>query len=100
MNISLPDALKAYVDEQVAGRDFGTNSEYVREFIEGVAKAPCPPGERSGREGRRVKIGAFARIRIDNACAACSSMVSAPDPRLRPTRPISMLCVAGLAKSD
>lgn len=33
MNISLPDALKAYVDEQVSGRGFGTSSEYVRELI-------------------------------------------------------------------
>jgi len=33
MNISLPDSLKAFVDEQVAGRDFGTSSEYVRELI-------------------------------------------------------------------
>ena len=33
MNISLPDSLKAYVDEQVAGRGFGTSSEFVRELI-------------------------------------------------------------------
>jgi antitoxin ParD1/3/4 len=33
MNISLPDSLKAYVDEQVAGRGFGTSSEYMRELI-------------------------------------------------------------------
>ncbi len=33
MNISLPDALKTYVDEQVAGRGHGTSSEYVRELI-------------------------------------------------------------------
>jgi antitoxin ParD1/3/4 len=33
MNISLPDALKAFVDEQVAGRGYGTSSEYVRELI-------------------------------------------------------------------
>jgi antitoxin ParD1/3/4 len=33
MNISLPDSLKTYVDEQVAGRGFGTSSEYVRELI-------------------------------------------------------------------
>jgi len=33
MNISLPDSLKAFVDEQVAGRGFGTSSEYVRELI-------------------------------------------------------------------
>ena len=33
MNISLPEALKAFVDEQVAGRGYGTSSEYVRELI-------------------------------------------------------------------
>lgn len=33
MNISLPDALKSFVDEQVSGRGFGTSSEYVRELI-------------------------------------------------------------------
>lgn len=33
MNISLPDMLKDYVDEQVASRGFGTSSEYVRELI-------------------------------------------------------------------
>ena len=33
MNISLPDALKSFVDEQVTCRGFGTSSEYVRELI-------------------------------------------------------------------
>jgi antitoxin ParD1/3/4 len=33
MNISLPDALKTFVDEQVAGRGCGTSSEYVRDLI-------------------------------------------------------------------
>jgi len=33
MNISLPDALKAFVDEQVNMRGYGTSSEYVRELI-------------------------------------------------------------------
>lgn len=33
MNISLPDALKAFIDEQVAGRGYGTSSEYIRELI-------------------------------------------------------------------
>ncbi len=33
MNISLPDALKSFVDEQVNSRGFGTSSEYVRELI-------------------------------------------------------------------
>lgn len=33
MNISLPDNLKAFVDEQVDQRGYGTSSEYVRELI-------------------------------------------------------------------
>ena len=33
MNISLPESMKEFVDEQVAGRGFGTSSEYVRELI-------------------------------------------------------------------
>ncbi len=33
MNISLPESLKSFVDEQVASRGYGTSSEYVRELI-------------------------------------------------------------------
>jgi antitoxin ParD1/3/4 len=33
MNISLPDSLKTFVDEQVSQRGYGTSSEYVRELI-------------------------------------------------------------------
>jgi antitoxin ParD1/3/4 len=33
MNISLPDSLKAFVDEQVSNRGYGTSSEYLRELI-------------------------------------------------------------------
>ena len=33
MNISLPEALKTFVDEQVKQRGYGTSSEYVRELI-------------------------------------------------------------------
>jgi antitoxin ParD1/3/4 len=33
MNISLPDALKAFVEEQVATGAYSTSSEYVRELI-------------------------------------------------------------------
>lgn len=35
MNISLPRALKSFVEEQVASRGYGTTSEYVRELIRG-----------------------------------------------------------------
>jgi antitoxin ParD1/3/4 len=33
MNVSLPDSLKSFVDEQVARRGYATGSEYVRELI-------------------------------------------------------------------
>lgn len=33
MNVSLPDALKDFVDKQVRQRGYGTSSEYVRELI-------------------------------------------------------------------
>jgi len=33
MNISLPEALKSFVDEQVGGGGYGTSSEYIRELI-------------------------------------------------------------------
>ena len=33
MNISLPEALKSFVDDQVSARGYGTLSEHVRELI-------------------------------------------------------------------
>lgn len=33
MNISLPESLKEFVDQQVSSRGYGTSSEYVRELI-------------------------------------------------------------------
>ena len=33
MNISLPETLKSFVDDQVSGRGYGNSSEYVRELI-------------------------------------------------------------------
>lgn len=33
LNISLPEALKAYIEGQVASGDWGTPSEYIRELI-------------------------------------------------------------------
>lgn len=33
MNISLPDAMKAFVEEQVQSGGFGTVSEYVRDLV-------------------------------------------------------------------
>jgi len=59
MNVSLPDSLKAYVDEQVAHRGYGTSSEYVRDLIrkdqdrqrlrglllDGASSAPAAPAD-------------------------------------------------------
>lgn len=33
MNVSLPDELRAFVDEQVTDGRYGSTSEYVRELI-------------------------------------------------------------------
>lgn len=33
MNVSLPDELRSYVDEQVDGGGYGSTSEYVRDLI-------------------------------------------------------------------
>ncbi|MFL5238310.1 MAG: type II toxin-antitoxin system ParD family antitoxin [Rhizomicrobium sp.] len=57
MNISLPDSLKNFVDQQVNERGYGTSSEYVRELVRkdqdrqrlrglllaGAASAPTKP---------------------------------------------------------
>ena len=70
MNISLPDTLKTYVDEQVTQRGYGTSSEYVRELIrkdqerqhlrrlllEGAASEPAGPADASYFEGLRRRI--------------------------------------------
>ena len=70
MNISLPDALKAFVDDQVDGRGYGASSEYIRELIrkdqdrqrlrglllEGAATAPTAPADKAYFEGLRDRV--------------------------------------------
>ena len=70
MNISLPDGLKSFVDEQVAARGYGTSSEYVRELIrkdqdrqrlrglllEGAASAPTAPAGKPFFERLRQRV--------------------------------------------
>ena len=74
MNISLPDSLKDFVDEQVSQRGYGTSSEYVRELIRrdqdrqrlralllaGAESAPAGVADAGYFDGirRRVKKGA------------------------------------------
>ena len=75
MNISLPDTLKSFVDEQVSQRGFGTSSEYVRELIRkdqdrlhlrglllaGAATAPAAPADGVYFEGLRDRVRTVAK---------------------------------------
>ena len=70
MNISLPDSLKAFVDEQVSQRGYGTSSEYVRELIRrdqdrtqlrglllaGASSSPATNGDAVYFEGLRDRV--------------------------------------------
>lgn len=75
MNISLPESLKSFVDEQVAQRGYGTSSEYVRELIrkdadilrlrglllKGAASAPAAPVDASYFSTLRERVQKRAR---------------------------------------
>lgn len=75
MNISLPEALKVFVDEQVSQRGYGTGSEYVRELIRkdqdrqhlrglllaGAATAPAAPAESAYFDGLRNRVHKSAK---------------------------------------
>jgi antitoxin ParD1/3/4 len=70
MNVSLPDALKAFVDDQVVARGYGTSSEYIRDLIrkdqdrerlrglllEGAASAPDTPADAGYFGGLRDRL--------------------------------------------
>jgi len=70
MNISLPDTLKSFVDEQVSQGSYSTSSEYVRELIRkdqdrlhlrdlllaGAASAPAAPADSAYFEGLRDRV--------------------------------------------
>ncbi|PAT37894.1 type II toxin-antitoxin system ParD family antitoxin [Vandammella animalimorsus] len=70
MNISLPESLKSFVDEQVSQRSYGTSSEYVRELIRrdrdrqqlrglllaGAASAPSAPVDGAYFDALRAKV--------------------------------------------
>jgi len=70
MNISLPEVLKAFVDEQVRERGYGTSSEYVRELlrrerdrlelhrllVEGAESLPGDPVDRSYYRDLRARV--------------------------------------------
>ncbi|WP_018234417.1 ribbon-helix-helix domain-containing protein [Thioalkalivibrio thiocyanodenitrificans] len=70
LNISLPDRLKSFVDDQVRERGYGTSSEYVRELIRrdqdrqtlrglllaGGASAPTQPADKAYFQGLREQV--------------------------------------------
>ena len=76
MNISLPDTLKSFVDEQVNQGSYGTSSEYVRELIRkdqdrlhlrglllaGAASAPAAPADSAYFEGLRDRVRKTAKF--------------------------------------
>ena len=70
MNISLPDTLKSFADEQVSRGGYGTSSEYVRELIRkdqdwlqlrglmlaGAASVPAAPADAAYFDALRRRI--------------------------------------------
>lgn len=70
MNISLPDSLQSFVDEQVTQRGYGTSSQYVREFIrkdadrmylrglllQGATSVPAAPADASYFTALRERV--------------------------------------------
>ena len=44
MNVSLPEALKDFVEDQVSARGYSTSSEYVRELIRKDQDRQCLRG--------------------------------------------------------
>ncbi|WDM45651.1 type II toxin-antitoxin system ParD family antitoxin [Microbacterium luteolum] len=67
MNISLPDALKEFVETQVSERGYGNSSEFVRDLIRheqsrSQLRAMIVDGMTSGR-GSEVDEHYFERLR-------------------------------------
>lgn len=67
MNISLPDELRAFADEQVSAHLFASSSEYVRELIRRDRDSvrlrnAIVEGVRSG-EGHELDAAYFDRLR-------------------------------------
>ena len=59
LNISLPEALKAYVEGQVASGDWGTPSEYIRELIRQDKERRLVSLEKAllaGARGRTIEV--------------------------------------------
>ena len=73
LNISLPEALKQYVEGQVASGDWGTPSEYLRELI---------------RQDKERRLGALEQ---DLIAAATGSKIELPVAEIRKKGLITVL---------
>jgi antitoxin ParD1/3/4 len=69
MNISLPESMKDFVDEQVAERGYGTGSEYIRDLIRRDQDRQRLRGllleGADSAEARPADAGYFNRLRKD-----------------------------------
>ena len=59
MNISIPDDMKAFVEEQTAEKGFGTVSEYMRDLIRGVQQ----------RQAERQRVDALLLVGLESGPA-------------------------------
>ena len=85
MNISLPKELKAFVDQQVAARAYGSASEDVRELLR---------RERDGEHLRGLLLGGWSRglggwptRPTSTGCASASASTQTSRPPCRPGPP-------------
>jgi antitoxin ParD1/3/4 len=81
MNVSLPNAMKSFVDEQVAERGYGTSSEYVRELIrkdqqslqlrnlllQGGLSAPATGADKAYFDGLRERVRAAGKKKAERS---------------------------------
>ena len=78
MNISLPETLKTFVDEQVSQRGYGTSSEYVRELIrkdhdrlhlrnlllKGAGSKAAAPADKAYFDALRDRVGSATKSKV------------------------------------
>ena len=71
MNVSLPDPMKDWVEEQIRGGTYANASDYIRDLIrhdqssQAALKAAIAEGLKSGRSSRKAEdVMASAKARL------------------------------------